>query len=307
MKAIKLASVFAVTAVAAAVSTATFAAEPVFKGTAGLEYKSYLDDDSTKADKAVSNGEVNIIGDTGLVYFDLDMEGSTAKTDDNGNIERNDSNNTSFSLDEIYVKTGAVQFGDFDGSLVDAAALSSSVREDDDDAKYDLGDDLGIRYMVNDDLTVALEVTEGDNKGTLSASYEMGLAGGTLAISGGYKFVDDVDNQILTVGFSAPLGMATLSAFVQGGSKADLDVMNTGIGLDLAVTEQVSLAAQYYLEDGEELNDAKTAVQDKEDAGVMEVTAYYQAGDIQYYASYIGYEGDNDVNNYSVVGAEVSF
>jgi hypothetical protein len=290
MKAIKLASVFAVTAVTAAVSTATFAAEPVFKGTAGLFYKSYLDDKNTNDDKAVSNGEVNIIGDTGVVYFDLDMS----------NVDSSEA--SGFVLDEIYVKAGAVQFGDFDGSLVDAAALSSSVREDDDDAKYDLGDDLGIRYMVNDNLTVALEVAEDDNKGTLSASYEMGVAGGTLAVSGGYKFVDNVDNQILTVGYSAPIGMLTLSTFIQAGSKADLDVMNTGIGLDVALTEQVSLAAQYYTEAGE----ASKGV-DKEDAGVMEVTGYYKSGDIKYYASYVGYEGDNDVNNYTVVGAEVSF
>jgi hypothetical protein len=290
MKAIKLASVFAVTAVTAAVSTATFAAEPVFKGTAGLNYTSYLDDKNTKADKAVSNGEVNIIGDTGVVYFDLDMS----------NVDSSAA--SGFVLDEIYVKAGAVQFGDFDGSLVDAAALSSSVREDDDDAKYDLGDDLGIRYMVNDNLTVALEVAEDDNKGTLSASYEMGVAGGTLAVSGGYKFVDNVDNQILTVGYSAPIGMVTLSTFIQAGSKADLDVMNTGIGLDVALTEQVSLAAQYYTEAGE----ASKGV-DKEDAGVMEVTGYYKSGDIKYYASYVGYEGNNDVNNYTVVGAEVSF
>jgi hypothetical protein len=290
MKAIKLASVFAVTAVTAAVSTATFAAEPVFNGTAGLFYKSYLDDDSTEKDKAVSNGEVNIIGDTGVVYFDLDMS----------NVDSSAA--SGFVLDEIYVKAGAVQFGDFDGSLVDAAALSSSVREDDDDAKYDLGDDLGIRYMVNDNLTVALEVAEDDNKGTLSASYEMGVAGGTLAVSGGYKFVDNVDNQILTVGYSAPIGMLTLSTFIQAGSKADLDVMNTGIGLDVALTEQVSLAAQYYTEAGE----ASKGV-DKEDAGVMEVTGYYKSGDIKYYASYVGYEGNNDVNNYTVVGAEVSF
>jgi hypothetical protein len=299
MKAIKLASVFAVTTVAAAVSTATFAADAVFKGTAGLEYKSYLDDASTKADAAGTNGEVNIVGDTGVVYFKLDMEGSTVKS--NGTPQDTKSN-TALNLDAIYVKQGAVKFGDFDGSLVDAAALSAGVREDNDDAKYDLGDDLGIRYAVNDSLTVAVEVAEGGNKGTLSASYKMDLAGGTLAVSGGYKSVKNVDNQILTVGFSAPLGMATLSTFIQAGSKADLDVMNTGVGLDLAVTEQVSLAAQYYTEAGE----ASKGV-DKVDAGVMELTAYYQAGDIQYYASYIGYEGNNDVNNYSVVGAEVSF
>jgi len=293
MKAIKLASVFAVSAVAAAVSTTTFAAEPVFTGTAGLEYQS----NEKGSDAAASRGEVNIVGDTGVVYFKLDMEGSTTKSDGSGVNDKN--GNTALSLDAIYVKQGAVQFGDFDGSLIDAAALSAGVEEDNDGAKYTLGDDLGVRYMVSDELTVALEVAEGDNMGTVSASYSTNIAGGTLAISGGVKSTE-AKNQLLTVGYSAPIGMATLSTFLQGGSKADLDVFNSGIGIDLSLSEQLTLAAQFYNQTGESAKNV-----DLVDQGVAEVTAYYTVGDVKYYASYVDYEAKN--KDYSVVGAKVSF
>lgn len=287
MKAIKLASVFAVSAVAAAVSTTTFAAEPVFKGTAGLEYASY-DDDSTKTDAASSRGEVNIIGDTGVVYFDLDMEGDTT-TADGG-----------FDLDEIYIKQGAVQFGDFDGTILDDVAYSAGVEEDNDHAKGDFGDDLGIRYMVSDSLTVALETTEGTNKGSLAVAYQTDFSGVTLGVSAGYKMIKDVDNQLLTVGVKAPLGMATLSSFIRVGSVADADIMNTGLGIDLPVSEQLTLAAQYYTKGGESAPGT-----DEVDQGRTELTAYYAVGDVNYYASYLNYAADGE--SYSVVGAKVSF
>ncbi|AWY01667.1 hypothetical protein A8139_18140 [Marinomonas primoryensis] len=288
MKAIKLASVFAVTAVAVAVSSATFAAEPVFKGTAGLEYASY-EDNSGKSDKATSRGEVNIIGDTGVVYFDLDMEGSTT-TSDGG-----------FDLDEIYIKQGAVQFGDFDGTILDSVAYSAGVEQDEDTPKNDFGDDLGIRYMVNDELTVALEITEGTNVGSLAVAYETEFSGMTLGVSAGYKMSDDnLNDQLLTVGVKAPLGMATLSSFVRVGSIADADIMNTGVGIDLPVSEQLTLAAQYYVKGGE-----SAVGVDEVDQGIFEATAYYAVGDVKYYASYVDFELDN--SDYSVVGAKVSF
>lgn len=292
MKAIKLASVFAVSAVAAAISTTTFAAEPTFKGTAGLEYGSF----ENKSDAAVSKGEVNIIGTVGSVYFDLDM----TKTDS--------AEDSTFILDEIYVTQGAVQFGDFDGSLADAAAFSAGVTEDNDNAKYDFGDTLGVRYSVNDSLTVAAEIVEGTDKGALAASYETEFSGLTLGVSGTYRLSKSVDaktdldsnDYLVTLGVSAPLGMATLSSFVQTGSKSDADVMNTGIGVDLPVTEQLSFAAQYFTEGGEE-----SKGKDLTDKGVTEVTAYYTVGDVKYYASMVSYEAKN--KDYSVVGAKVSF
>ncbi|NVK73545.1 MAG: hypothetical protein HWE24_08705 [Oceanospirillaceae bacterium] len=299
MKAIKLASVFAVSAVAAAVSTTTFAAEPVFTGTAGLEYQS----NEKGSDAAASRGEVNIVGDTGVVYFKLDMEGSTTKSDGSG---VNDTNgNTALSLDAIYVKQGAVQFGDFDGSLIDSKAYSAGVEEDNDGAKYTLGDDLGVRYMVTDDLTVAVEVKEGDNRATFSGAYEAALDSGlTLGLSAGFKNTE-AKNQIVTVGAKLPLGMATLSAFAQTGKKADLKVSNIGLGVDLSLTEQLTLAAQYYDQSGETLAADKVTVIDQEKMSVAEVTAYYTVGDVKYYASYVDYDAKN--KDYSVVGAKVSF
>ncbi|RCX08694.1 hypothetical protein [Marinomonas foliarum] len=301
MKAIKLASVFAVSAVAAAVSTTTFAAEPVFKGTAGLEYKSQ----ESGSDSAVSRGEVNIIGDTGLVYFDLDMEGSSVKKNSKvkklgESVENDPGQDTTFSLDEIYVKTGAVQFGDFDGTILDNVAYNAGVEEDNDHAKDDFGNDLGVRYMVNDNLTVAFEIEEGDNVGSLNAAYTTEFSGVTLGVSAGYKMSDDVDNQLLTVGVKAPLGMATLSSFVRVGSVNDADVMNTGIGLDLPVSEELVLAAQYYTKGGESSKGV-----DEKDQGRTEFTAYYTPGDVTFYASYLAYEADK--SDYSVVGAKVSF
>lgn len=297
MKAIKLASVFAVSAVAAAISTTTFAAEPTFKGTAGLEYKS-MDKGS---DAASSRGEVNIIGTVGSVYFDLDMEkNSVTGTDDDGKAKKY--SDGGFDLDEIYVTQGAVQFGDFDGTLLDSVAYSAGVEEDDDVAKNDdLGTDLGIRYAVSDSLKVALEVKEGDNIGSLAVAYSTNYAGLTLGVSAGYEMSDDDKaDQVVTAGVKAPLGMATLSSFVRIGSKDDLDVMNTGIGIDLPVTEQFTLAAQYFTRGGE-----KSKGVDLTDQGVTEVTAYYAVGDVKYYASMVSYEAKN--KDYSVVGAKVSF
>ena len=301
MKAIKLASVFAVTAVAAAVSTTTFAAEPVFKGTAGLEYQSF-EEDSTSSDQAVSRGEVNIIGDTGVVYFDLDMS-NTEKSDASG-----------FVLDEIYVKQGAVEFGDFDGTILDSVAYNAGVEQDEDVAKEDFGDDLGIRYMVSDELTVALEISEGENVGSLAVAYSTEVSGLTLGVSAGYKMSDDdLDDQLLTVGIKAPLGMATLSSFVRAGSIGDNDVMNYGVGIDLPVSEQLAFAVQYYTRDGEvtaamvEDDDTGTltAGDDVVDGGILEATAYYTVGDVSYYVSYLDYEAENA--DMSIVGAKVAF
>jgi hypothetical protein len=278
MKAIKLASVFAVSAVAAAVSTTTFAAEPVFTGTAGLEYMST---EADGGDAAQSRGEVNIIGDTGLVYFDLDMEGATTGADGG------------FDLDEIYIKQGAVSFGDFDGSLADGAAFSAGVEEDNDAAKQDLGTDLGIRYSVMPGLTVALEAAEGSSQSFVAANYSQDLGVATLGLSAGLGLGTGGDNQIVTAGVSVPAGMATVTAFYQTGTIADADATNYGAGLDLALTEAVTAALQYYNQD------------EVTDGGVAEATLYYAAGDLTYYVSYVDYDADD--SDYSVIGAKASF
>lgn len=286
MKAIKLASVFAVSAVAAAVSTTTLAAEPVFSGSAGLYYTS----NESATDTASSDGEVNIIMDTGVVYFDLDMENGS----DGG-----------FDLDEAYITQGAVQFGDFDGSLIDSAAYSAGVWEDNDGAKYTLGNDLGVRYAVNDALSVSAEIVEGENDGSLAFAYETEMAGLTLGVSGGFNLSSDdaKEGKILTLGVSAPLGMATMSTFVQAGSNADADVLNTGVGIDLPLSEQLSVALQYYTQGGEEY--VSGVKSDMTDEGITEATVYYAVGDLTYYATYVAKEASN--SDYSVVGVTVGF
>ena len=281
MKAIKLASVFAVSAVAAAVSTTTFAAEPVFTGTAGLEYKAT---EADGGDAAQSRGEVNIIGDTGLVYFDVDMEGQSTE---GGN------GTTAFQLDEIYVKQGAVSFGDFDGSIADDAAFSAGVEEDKDGAKQTLDTDLAIRYAVMPGLTVAAEMTEGSSQTSVAAKYTQDLGVATLGLSGALGLGTDADNQVVTVGVSVPAGMATISAFYETGKIADADVNNFGAGLDLALTEAVTAAFQYYNQD------------EIDDSGIIEGTVYYTSGDLTYYVSYLDYEAND--KDYSLVGAKASF
>jgi hypothetical protein len=122
---------------------------------------------------------------------------------------------------------------------------------------------------------------------------------------------DDLDDQLLTVGIKAPLGMATLSSFVRAGSIGNNDVMNYGVGIDLPVSEQLAFAVQYYTRDGEvtaamaEDDSTLTAGDDIVDGGILEATAYYTVGDVSYYVSYLDYEAENA--DMSVVGAKVSF
>ena len=293
MKAIKLASVFAVTAVAAAVSTTTIAAEPVFKGTAGLNYTST----DGASDAAGSGGEVNIIGDTGLVYFDLDMEsnGITAVDADGEEVSYTDGG---FDLDEIYVKTGAVQFGDFDGSIADDAAFSAGVENDDDISKNTLGGDLAVRYAVSDELTVAAEIAEGENKGALAFNYATEVSGLTLGVSGAVNS----DDYIATLGLSAPLGIATVTTFYQIGEVSEADKANIGLGLDLPLTDELSVALQYYALTGE-----SAAGVDEVDNSVAEATVNYTVGDIRYYATFADYDKGTGNNDFTQVGAEVSF
>ena len=271
MKAIKLASIFAVSAVAAAVSTTTFAADPVFSGSAGLYLNSYDTSDSTYT----SDGEVNIIGDTGVVYFDMDMSSG------------------SFILDEAYVTQGAVQFGDFDGSLIDAAVMYGGTEEGN-DYSSDLGATLGVRYAVSDDLTVAFEATESTDDDGFGVSYSADLGVAALTISGGTQ---GDDGSSIAAGVEMPLGAATLSGYVQSGkTTADADMGSLGFGVDFAVSDALAVAAAY-VEDTEATADTSN----------IEVSAYYTAGDIEYVATYIDYSEDSGSEDYMILGARASF
>ena len=271
MKAIKLASVFAVSAVAAAVSTSTFAVEPVFSGTAGLSYNL-----ESGAEASESEGEVNIKIDTGIVYVDLDMESST--------------NDGGFNLDEIYVKQGAVSFGDFDGSISDDAAFDAGTWEE---GEYGDGSvtDLGIRYAAMDGLTLALEMQEGKDGVGAAVNYSAAMGALTLGFSAGTfdNQTDDVQTNNYSVGVKANVGQATLLASYSGGESASADFENAVVGADIAFTEAFSASLQFSADLENELDNT-------------EVTLYYTAGDITYFATDLS--GDADA---TTVGAYVSF
>ncbi|MEP3350475.1 MAG: hypothetical protein ABJN96_11055 [Marinomonas sp.] len=279
MKAIKLASIFAVSAVAAAVSTTTMAAEGVFSGTAGLNY--VLTDG---AQEWVSEGEVNITIDTGVVYVDLDMEDESTAGSDGG-----------FDLDEIYIKQGAVKFGDFDGSISDDAVTGTGVYLEDTEYSDGSVTDLGIQYAVSDELTVALEMAEGYDGFGFAASFSTDLEALTLkASAGSYSGEDvstatDLETTNFTVGVEATAGIATLGASYSAGTTDDVDFSVMVLGADFAISEAVSFSAQYNSDIENEVNN-------------LEITAYYTAGDVTYYAANVS--GDAEA---TVLGAYVSF
>ncbi|MBM6549582.1 hypothetical protein [Marinomonas ostreistagni] len=291
MKAIKLASVFAVSAVAAAVSTSTLAAEPVFSGEAGLNYHAESGNENW-----TSEGEVNIIMDTGLVYFDLDMEGGDG------------AENAGFDLDEAYVKVGAVSFGDFDGSVSVDAAYNAAVWEE---GEYEDGEktDLGVRYKVTDNFTVAAEMAEGFDGVGGAFSYEHDLNGATLGLSAGSYEGDKNDEGNVTetlevtdysLGLKVPMGQAVLIASYSGGEINDADFESAVLGADIAITEAFAISAQFSADLENDVDNA-------------ELTAYYTVGDITYFATYLdGDQIDSDTGNEvekeaTTIGAYVSF
>ena len=274
MKAIKLASVFAVTAVAAAVSTVSVAAEAppaVFTGYAGLVYQG----GEGKTDGTKSKGEVNIIADTGVVYFDVDMV------------------NGAFVLDEAYVKQGAVSFGDFDGSLSDSAVMYGGVEEGN-DYSTDLGITLGVRYQVMDGLKVAVEAVENNKDVFLAAAYTMPIGPASLTVSGAFGNTDDT-TQTVAVGVSVPAGeMITFEAYTQSGKNNGASLSSIGAGVDVALSDALTLSAAF-------LDDTETDADDS----VTEVSLFYTAGDLTYYATTLQYAEDG--KDYSLVGVKASF
>lgn len=289
MKAIKLASIFAVSAVAAAVSTTTIAAEGVFSGSAGMYLNSY----DTSDDKYTSDGELNIIVDTGVVYIDMDMGTVNTDTDGDSEDEGATDNANSFVIDEAYVTQGAVQFGDFNGSLVDAAVMYGGT-EGGNDYSSDLGGTLGVRYAVSDDLTVAFEATDGSDDDGFGVSYTADLGVASLTVSGGTQ---GDDGSAIAAGVEMPLGAATLSGYYQSGtSTADADIGSIGLGVDFAVSDALAVAAAY-LEDTEATADTSN----------IEISVFYTAGDIEYVATYIDYSEDSGSEDYMILGARASF
>lgn len=258
MKAIKLASIFAVTAVAAAVSTTTLAAEGVFSGQAGLKF---VDTKATNGKSWNSEGEVNLNIDTGVVSSLIEFRGATA------------------TIVTAVVKQGAVSFGDFDGSISDDAVIKASrVIE----GEYSDGSktDIGVRYDVAPGLKVALEMKTASDGVGVAAYYKADLGMATVSVSAGSYagetagVADEVTNYGL--GLSVPAGAATLIASygagetTSGTTKKDVAIMNVGASFQVSDAFKVGL---------------HHAIDDENSMDNTEIAAWYTAGDVTYYVA----------------------
>jgi hypothetical protein len=285
MKAIKLASVFAVTAVAAAVSTATFAADAIITGEAGVEY--VMTDDNNELD-GTDLGELELHVDTGVVYAELEI--ATTGSDEDVDI----------GLEKLYVKQGAVSFGRFDGSVSTGSFMGM------DEIGYtgvDLSttqgdtDDTGIRYSVTPELTVAVEATAAsgtdDSEIGAAISYVKDFGGFKAGISGGSVG----DAQSVNLGVQSTMNALTLSANYGVGETDTTDLSEVSLSVAYAASEQLTLTLQY----ANEL--------ELEESGTYFIAAY-NVGDLTYYLeNYTTSEDTADQYNADTtkVGVTVSF
>ena len=209
MKAIKLASVFAVSAVAAAVSTATFAADAIITGEAGVEYVS-VNDGNSELD-GTDLGELELHVDTGIVYAEIEF--ATTGTDEG----------TKIGIEKLYVKQGAVSFGRFDGSV----STGSFMGMDEIYGGVDLStsgdtDNTGIRYKVTPELTIAVEST---------AAVDAVTAVADDAATAADETVDAVEAQDSDIGFAVSYvkDFGAFKAGISGGSVGDANAVNVGV------------------------------------------------------------------------------
>lgn len=283
MKAIKLASVFAVTAVAAAISTATFAADAIITGEAGVEYTTYSGESKDTPDLADGTdlGELELHVDTGIVYAELEFATTGANEA------------TKIGMEKLYVKQGAVSFGRFDGTV----ATGSFMGMDELFGGVDLvtaasdTDNTGIRYKVTPELTVALEATEStsteDSDIGIAASYVMDFGGFKAGISGGS--VGDANS--VNIGLQTVAGPATLSlnyGIGEEGTDTMTDREQLTASIALAATDALTLTLEYSNELEQEMD------------GTYFI-AEYVAGDLTYYVK--NYAGDLAADS-STNGAE---
>ncbi|UTV98507.1 hypothetical protein KDW99_14765 [Marinomonas rhizomae] len=269
MKAIKLASVFAVTAVAAAVSTATFAADAIITGEAGVEY--VMTKDGTDELDGTDLGELELHVDTGIVYAELEFK---TTGDDEG---------TDINMEKLYVKQGAVSFGRFDGTVATGSFMGmDEIYGGVDLVTSDDTDNTGIRYKVTPELTLAVESTPStgaeDSDIGVAASYVMDFGGFKAGISGGAVG----DANAANIGLQTVAGPATLSLNYGTGSagvNGDTDVSKMTASVALAATDALTLTLEYS--------------QDMETDGEPSATYFigeYVSGDLTYYVK--NYAGD---------------
>jgi hypothetical protein len=295
MKAIKLASIFAVSAVAAAVSTTTIAAEPVFSGQAGVYYKHYGDSVTTKdVASGTDVAELELAIDTGVVYLEFEMAGD-ANADETVN----------FGLEKAYVTQGAVQFGRFDGTLSDAAALG--VNENSGVQVADNGSDTdstAIRYALSDELSVAVESTQvGNNESSkvgMTLSYIADMGAGEFGVSGGSVG----DSSVLNAGYAMDVGSTTLAVSYGTGEGRDSstllleDYSSFAVSAQMTPTDATTLNVEYTINE-EEVQTTKVETEAKG----LYVYGSYTAGDLEYYVEHYG----EDFGDSTEVGVKASF
>ncbi|MCV2401306.1 hypothetical protein OFY17_00290 [Marinomonas sp. C2222] len=281
MKAIKLASVFAVSAVAAAVSTSTIAADAVISGEAGIEYTTT---DTVDSVDGTDLSEIELSVDTGVVYAELEIAGTSSDED------------VDIGLEKIYVTQGAVSFGRFDGSVSTGAFMGSL---DEQLGGVDLTtsgdtDDAGVRYKVTPEFTVALEATDSttteDSDIGVAASYVTSFDAIKVGISGGSVG----DANAVNVGFSTTAGPLTISldyGVGASGATGSTDVEKMTSTASFAATEELTFA----LELANNMESKKTGTY---------FIAEYAVGDLTYYLK--NFAGDLNTDSTSV-GVTASF
>ena len=270
MKAIKLASVFAVSAVAAAVSTATFAADAIITGEAGVEYVSY-GSDQNKLDAAdgTNLSELELHVDTGVVYAELEFAGTSSDED------------VDIGLEKLYVKQGAVSFGRFDGTVATGSFMGmDEIYDGVDLVTSNDTDNTGVRYKVTPELTVALEATRPngteDSEVGVAASFVKDFGFIKAGISGGAVG----DANAVNVGMQTVSGPFTVSlnyGVGEKGATGQTDVEQMTSSVAFAATDALTFTLEYS-------NDLEN-----EQDGTYFIAAY-EAGDLTYYVE--NYAGD---------------
>ncbi|GGN31308.1 MULTISPECIES: hypothetical protein [Marinomonas] len=293
MKAIKLASVFAVSAVAAAVSTATFAADAIITGEAGVEYVSYNSSaNMNDAADGTGLGELELHVDTGLVYAELEF-----KTTDDSETGYGNDEAVKIGIEKLYVKQGAVSFGRFDGSVATGSFYGMDEIFDGVDlvtsAKNDT-DNTGVRYKVTPELTIALEATSPtaaeDSEVGVAASYKKDFGFIKAGISGGAVG----DANAANVGIQTVSGPFTVSlnyGVGEKGATGQTDVEQMTSSIALAATDALTFTLEYS-------NDLEAEQDGTYFIGEL------ASGDLTYYVK--NYNGDLTVER-TIVGVKTFF
>ena len=280
MKATKIASIFAVTAIAAAVSTTTIAAEAVFSGEAGLQYKML---DSGDVLDASDFAEIELAIDTGLVYAEVEY-GTNATA----------SGKSTLDIEKIYVKQGAVQFGKFDGTLSDGAFYGN------DDVYGGVtvaSKQAAIRYEVAKGLKVAIEGSDAvDSDGNtvlgFAAVYKLDMGAAKVALSAGSLDEDTVYN----LGLQFTGGPATVSLNYGGGEVSDADKAEVNLTIEAALSDSFVVSLEY----GDDTES------DASDDGMV-VIASYTVDSVRYYVENGSGDFFGDAKEYTEIGAKVEF